>query len=345
MVGYDVDQVLEQYRFVNLILQFIGAVLVILSIGIGVLLSRIIREPVDTLINGTILVRDGDFSVTIPESKRNDELDILARNFNDMVSKLNHYYSELINEIQIRKEVEAQLRENIVLLNRSNQDLRQFAFAASHDLQEPLRAIAGFLQLLERQYFDTVDDKGRDYIQRSVSAAKRLQTIINDLLYYSEIQRDSRKLAYCNIQEIIDRVIVEYSNYIHETGAEIQVGDMPIVIADPEHMYTVFYHIIGNSLKFSTKNRTPRILIDSEKKDRNLQLFSVRDNGIGIPKKYFAKIFEIFQRLHPRSTYEGNGIGLTICEKIVTLYGGSIWVESEPDKGSTFYFTIPETEE
>jgi len=224
-------------------------------------------------------------------------------------------------------------------LVRSNEELQQFAYVASHDLQEPLRMVGSYLGLLERRYEEKLDSDAKEFIAFAVDGAKRMQILINDLLAYSRVSTEGKPFEKLNFKNLIDEVLKNLEIAIKERDAEILIENLPEEInADPTQLGQLMQNLIGNALKFC-KNEKPRIEIKTEDKGTKWQI-SVKDNGIGIEPEYFDRIFIIFQRLHSKVEYQGTGIGLAISKKIVTRHGGEIWVESEQEKGSTFYFTI-----
>jgi PAS domain S-box-containing protein len=223
-------------------------------------------------------------------------------------------------------------------LLRSNQELERFAYVASHDLQEPLRMVTSFTQLLSMQYGDQLDARARDYINYAVDGTKRMYELLNGLLTYSRIQTKGRSFNNVDLAKVLEITLRNLALKIEESKAEIQSEELPVVVADEIQMVQLFQNLIANSIKFSTG--IPRIFIES-KEEKNKVIITVRDEGIGIEPQYFEKIFQIFQRLMPRDKYEGTGIGLAVCKRIVERHGGNIWLESEPGKGSTFRFTIP----
>lgn len=226
------------------------------------------------------------------------------------------------------------LNENLL---RSNRELEQFAYVASHDLQEPLRMVSSFTQLLELRYHDKLDDDARDFIGFAVDGANRMQNLINDLLEFSRIETRGGKFRDVNLNEVFKLTISNLKISISEKNARVTSDKLPVLSADEGQMVQLFQNLIGNALKFCT--RSPLVHVScSEEPDHFL--FSVKDNGIGIEPQYFNKIFKIFQRLLPKDEFEGTGIGLAICKRIVERHGGRIWVESIPDSGSLFYFTI-----
>ena len=226
-------------------------------------------------------------------------------------------------------------------LARSNGELQQFAYVASHDLQEPLRAVAGYCQLLESRYSDRLDDDARQFIGFAVEGAERMRALIHGLLDYSRIESQGRTPQPVDASEAIQSALADLRELIVETDARINVhlDRLSEVLADGAQLARLFQNLIGNAIKYRGENR-PEIEI-SCKTDGHECVFSIRDNGIGIEPKYADRIFVIFQRLHTRREYPGTGIGLAICRRIVERHGGRIWLESHPGKGSTFYFTLP----
>ncbi|MGE5679706.1 MAG: PAS domain S-box protein [Bacillota bacterium] len=225
-------------------------------------------------------------------------------------------------------------------LEYSNKELEQFAYVASHDLQEPLRMVTSYTKLLAKKYKGKLDENADQYISFADEGATRMHTLIKDLLMFSRITTRAKPLEKVNCSQIIEKVLMDLELLIKENNAEIIFNDLPVVIADPTQIRQLFQNLIENAIKFHHQARKPEIIISAGKIDGKW-LFSIRDNGIGIESKYFERIFITFQRLHEREKYSGNGIGLAACKKIVERHGGKIWVDSEPDKGTTFYFTLP----
>jgi PAS domain S-box-containing protein len=246
-------------------------------------------------------------------------------------------------DITERKEIEVKLSENIRNLARSNQELEQFAYVASHDLREPLRMITSFLQLLERRYSEQLDKDATEFIEYAVNGAKRLDNMIKDLLQYSQVTRKEVNFLPVSIELILEQTLINLKVPIDENKAIITHGTLPIIKGDAELLVLLFQNLISNSIKYRS-DKTPKIDITARKEDHQY-LFSVTDNGIGMSTKYLERIFTIFQRLHTMDEFDGTGIGLAIAQKIVHLHNGQIWVESGLGKGSTFYFTIPYRDE
>ncbi|MBS2132308.1 PAS domain S-box protein (plasmid) [Burkholderia thailandensis] len=242
-------------------------------------------------------------------------------------------------DITKRKRAEQELLERTEELARSNRDLEQFAYVASHDLQEPLRAVAGPLQLLQRRYQGQLDARADEFIAHAVDGASRMQTLIDDLLAYSRVGRSgvARELTGCGAA--LDRALTGLSVGLQESGAQINRGELPTVPGIPTQLTLLFQNLVGNALKFRSSERPVQIDIEAQRQG-NDWVFSVTDNGIGIDRQYFERIFLIFQRLHTRADYPGTGIGLALCKRIVEQHGGRIWVESAPGVGTTFFFTL-----
>jgi PAS domain S-box-containing protein len=242
-------------------------------------------------------------------------------------------------DITERKKADEVLRLKLEELARSNAELEQFAYVSSHDLQEPLRMISSYLQLLQRRYQGKIDDKADKYIYYAVDGAARMQVLINDLLEFSRVTTRAEEPKPTNSEFVLNQILSNLDLYIKQNKATVYNDPLPKVIADSTQLGQVFQNLIANGIKFHGEE-APEIHISVEKKEKKWQ-FSVKDNGIGIDPQYSEKIFEVFKRLHRKEEYAGTGIGLAICKKIVERHGGHIWVESELGKGSTFYFTLP----
>jgi len=244
-------------------------------------------------------------------------------------------------DITKRRQAEENLRKMAEELKRSNKDLEQFAYVASHDLQEPLRTVASYVQLLQRRYKGKLDADADEFIAFAVDGAKRMHFLLNDLLAFSRI----KLLAWESVEtgDILRQALTDLRVAIEESGAVVTCDTLPAVIGDRSQLSRLFRDLISNAIKYR-REESPRIHITSEKKDREW-VFSFRDNGIGIAEEYFDRIFVIFQRLHTRDKYPGTGMGLAMCKKIVERHGGRLWLESREGVGSVFYFTLPIKEE
>jgi signal transduction histidine kinase len=247
---------------------------------------------------------------------------------------------ELIETTE-HKRTEEELLEAMKKLRKSNSDLEQFAYVASHDLQEPLRMISSFLQLLQRRYEGQLDVDADEFIGYAVDGSKRMQKLIEDLLAYSRITSKGKEFKYVKMDDPLEKALVNLKLSIDENNAKVVPnGSLPTVYGDYTQITQLFQNLIGNAIKYRSKI-PPEIHISAMHNDDNLWLFSVRDNGLGIDPKYADQVFKIFRRLHTNEEYEGTGIGLAITKRIVERHNGQIWVESEAGKGSTFYFTLP----
>jgi len=241
------------------------------------------------------------------------------------------FYGGIIRDITERQRAEQALRQTAA-------ELAQFAYVASYDLQEPLRAVAGCVQLLQQRYRDQLDAHAHELIAHAVASATRMHTLIQDLLAYSRVGTRGKSLQLTNCAAVLNDVLVNLEINIRETGAVVTAAPLPTVMADPAQLRQVFQNLIGNALKFRSEE-PPHIHIRVERQGGEWVL-AVGDNGIGIDPQYFERIFQVFQRLHTQREYAGSGIGLAICKKIVERHGGRIWITSEPGKGATFFFTI-----
>lgn len=227
-------------------------------------------------------------------------------------------------------------------LNQVNDNLQQFSYIVSHDLKQPLRSVIGYLSLLEKRYKGKVLDEGaEEIIGASIDGATRLNTLIDDLLHFSKMESNGRASEKADMNVVLETVKKNLERSIEESNAIITNDPLPTIKADPAQMAQLLQNLGSNAIKFRRKDEPPKIHV-SAIRDGDSWAFSVRDNGIGIPKEQRVRIFEMFQRLHPSDVYEGTGIGLASAKKIVERHGGRIWVESEPGEGSVFYFTIPE---
>lgn len=260
----------------------------------------------------------------------------------DKENNLN-FYSTVIRDISKLKQVEKDLERRTEDFKRVNEELKQFAYTASHDLQEPLRMISSYTRLLAKRYKDKLDENANDYINFAVDGAIRMQKLIDSLLYYSRIGNLIKKFKPVNLNEAVENANLNLKLLIEETKANLIVKDLPTVMADPTQMTQLLQNLISNALKYKEEDKIPEITI-SAKSDRDYWIISVKDNGIGIEKNDYDRIFQVFQRLHPKNEFSGTGMGLAICKKIVEYHGGDIWVDSSLGEGSTFYFSIPKSE-
>jgi light-regulated signal transduction histidine kinase (bacteriophytochrome) len=242
-------------------------------------------------------------------------------------------------DITGRKGAEEKLSRAMEELARSNAELEQFAYITSHDLQEPLRMVSSFVQLLAKRYKGKLDQDADDFINYAVDGVKRMQSLITDLLAYSRVGSRGREFKPVSSDIALDHALSNMLTTIEKSGAVVTRGPLPVVTGDNSQLVQLFQNLIGNAIKFN-RGGAPHINVSADQQG-NEWVFSIRDNGIGIEPEYFERIFLIFQRLHDRKQYPGTGIGLAICKKVVERHGGEIWADSEPGMGSTFYFTLP----
>ena len=312
-------------------LTVLGVVTVLgLAAGVAVLLlwlRRIVVAPTHRLAREVREVADGDLEHHIVAAGP-QEITELAEDVEAMRVLI---VRELADTEQARQE-----------LARSNSDLEQFAYVASHDLQEPLRKVASFCQLLQRRYAGQLDERADQYIEFASDGAKRMQVLINDLLAFSRVGRQGDSMEVVDLDRLVDRATENVAGALEESGAVVEHGRLPSVLGAPALLTTVFQNLLGNSLKFRG-DEPPRLRVDAERdpEDPGRWLLRFRDNGIGIDAEYAERIFVIFQRLHPRNAYPGTGIGLAMCRKIVEHHGGAMWLEPHAPPGTTFVVALP----
>lgn len=256
----------------------------------------------------------------------------------DSAAPIRDLDGELIGVVLVFRDITARKKQEEAL-RRSNEDLKKFAFVASHDLQEPLRTVAGFLGLIRSRYEEQLDADGRRFIQFAVDGTRRMQALIRDLLQYSRVGTRALKLAPADLNQVMDEIQASIRGLMSETGATIRRDPLPTVIVDALKVGQVLQNLLSNSLKFRTA-APPEIRITGEPRGDEW-VIGVHDNGIGFDPQYADRIFEMFERLHGVGTYAGSGIGLALCKRIVEEHGGRIWAESKPGAGSSFYFTLP----
>jgi PAS domain S-box-containing protein len=242
-------------------------------------------------------------------------------------------------DVTEQKLAEVELAQRAEELARSNEELQRFAYVASHDLQEPLRMVASYTQLLQRRYADKLDGDANEFIEYAVDGARRMQQLIKDLLEYSRVGTRGKELQAVDVASVLDDALANLQAAILDAGADVRYGPSPVALADASQLTQVFQNLIGNAIKFRGAD-APRVDVNAVRAGSEW-LFSVADNGIGVEPRYAERIFAIFQRLHTREEYSGTGIGLAICKKIIERHGGRIWVESRPGAGATFSFTLP----
>lgn len=277
----------------------------------------------------------------VPRLSKKTVIDAMAffMEFAEMISRMSYNNIKLARTLKERENLMNSLNKTMKRLQKSNSELEQFAYVASHDLQEPLRMISSFLQLLQKRYEGQLDQDADEFIGFAVGGAKRMQVLINDLLAYSRVTTKANAFENVNLEKVLDDVLFNLEIDIEKNQAIIKREPLPEIHADYSQMVQVFQNLVGNAIKYRSDEK-PIIFISTEKKHDHW-LFAVKDNGIGIESEYFQQIFQIFRRLHAHDEYEGTGIGLAITKRIIEHHHGKISVESEPGKGSTFSFTIP----
>jgi signal transduction histidine kinase len=309
-------------------------IIVLLALGIGgvvVALRRTVSVPLRRVARQVRRTAQGQYDERIGGDGPRDVLQLTA--------DIDAMRRRIVQELQSLRETHGQLDEQTRELQRSNAELEQFAYVASHDLQEPLRKVASFCQLIEKRYAGQLDERGEQYIAFAVDGAKRMQQLINDLLGFSRVGRAEAEHAIVDLDEVAQQALRSLAAAIEETGAELVIGDLPRVRGEASLLAGVFQNLIGNALKFHGEER-PRVLI-SAARDGDWWRFACTDNGIGIEPGYADRIFMIFQRLHAKDRYPGTGIGLAMVRKIIEYHGGTIWLDTETTSGTTFRFTLP----
>jgi PAS domain S-box-containing protein len=249
-----------------------------------------------------------------------------------------------IRDISVRKESEQHLVKTVGELKRSNDELQQFAYVSSHDLQEPLRMVASYTQLLAKRYKGRLDSEADEFITFAVDGCKRMQGLIQDLLAYSRAGTNGKELCEVSGEDALRGALTNLRITLEQSGAVVTHDSLPALMTDETQLTQVFQNLVGNAIKYRGAE-VPRVHVSATKNGDSEWIFSVRDNGLGIAPQYFERIFILFQRLHGRNEFEGTGIGLAICKKVLERLGGRIWVESQPEKGSTFHFALPERSE
>jgi signal transduction histidine kinase len=315
-----------------------AAIIILAGAGLLLLLDRLVSQPVVELAEQVRAVADGAYEKRIT-SRGSPELAALADDVDGMRRQI---AAELREVREARAQVEwinEQLKIQADELTRSNRDLEQFAYVASHDLQEPLRKVASFCQLLQRRYAGQLDERADQYIAFAVDGAQRMQRLINDLLAFSRIGRLTAGFTDVDLNRVLDDVTSQLEARNEDDG-EIVWSDLPTVEGEEPLLSTLFANLIGNSLKFRRPDVPPVIRITAERDGKEWRI-NVRDNGIGIEAEFADKVFVIFQRLHARDAYEGTGIGLAIVKKIVEYHGGRIWLDLDVDEGTSINFTLP----
>lgn len=372
---YIVADTQELYDRIFRYLQIIGLILIgslLTALIVSTKLQKFIAEPIHNLLRITKDVTDNKDYTLRAVKLSNDEVGQLIDGFNDMLAQIQQRDSDLItahaslevkvaartkelqDEVETRRQKEEELKQFTAKLERSNRELQDFASVASHDLQEPLRKVQAFADRLKTTLGDALNDKGRDYMDRMLNATQRMQVLINDLLVYSRVTTKAQPFVKTDLQKIVHDVVSDLEIRIENAGGRVEFGDLPTIDADPLQMRQLFQNIIGNALKFTKPNQPPIVTVqakiymnghasEAEALADPAHMFeiTIQDNGIGFDEKYSDQIFVIFQRLHGRNEYEGTGIGLAVCRKIVERHGGQILASSKEGEGARFTIKLP----
>ncbi|WP_119727380.1 sensor histidine kinase [Thermomonospora amylolytica] len=331
-------QLRERARTLYLSLAFTGIVIVLVAIAVVVLIRRTVLGPIGRLTERVRAVSQGDFAHPLDISGPAELAELAG-----IVDSMRH---RIVQEWRISSEARLLAAEQAAELRRSNAELEQFAYVASHDLQEPLRKVASFCQMIERRYGDKLDERGRRYIDFAVDGAKRMQALISDLLMFSRVGRSERPMEPVDLNRTLERTRHDLGHAIEETGARIEADELPVVTGDRTLLAMLLQNLVGNAIKFHG-DEPPRVRLAVRRSAEHPDMweFACSDNGIGIDPKYAERIFLIFQRLHPQDSYSGTGIGLAMCRKIVEYHGGRIWLETDhTGPGTTFRWTLPAQE-
>lgn len=324
----------------NAVLISVVGAIVVAAILSALVIRTAVTRPLEALAAACRRITQGDFSSHIvPEGPR--DIRAIAADVEDMRQRI-------VDELEDATEARTMLAEQAVELQRSNAELEQFAYVASHDLQEPLRKVASFCQLIEKRYGDKLDERGTEYIAFAVDGAKRMQILINDLLTFSRVGRLNATSDDVDLGATLDDAIANLDTAISESGAQVAREGQPLprIMGDPTLLTMVWQNLIGNAVKFRRDGVAPRIVVNCERSADDPDapwMLTVTDNGIGIPEEFSDKVFVIFQRLHGRDVYTGTGIGLALCKKIIEHHGGTIWIDNSFAGGTRFRFTIPVT--
>jgi signal transduction histidine kinase len=335
------DQALANVRRLTNIALMGGLLAITMAFTAANIITRRLVRPIATLTDATTAIANGDLTRTVTPSGP-EELLQLAYAFNEMTRRLNQTLIDLEWEIGERQQIEEQLKKYTAELERSNRELQDFAYAASHDLQEPLRKIQAFGGRLQNKYATQLDERGLDYLNRMIDASDRMQTLIINLLAYSRITTKAQPFEPVNLNQLVQDVLRDLEVRIAEVQATISVDPLPAIEADPTQMRQLFQNLLSNALKFHHPDVSPIIHITAvSNPTTNSCHIQIADNGIGFDPIYAERIFALFQRLHGRTEYAGTGIGLAVCRKIVERHQGTITAAGRPQAGATFTITLP----
>ena len=327
---------LDQIRtWRNVVLAGIIATLLVTAIAMLIVMNVAVTRPLASLAAACRRITLGNFDERITPQGPKD-IRAIAADVEDMRQRI-------VEELDASRSAEARMDAQAVELRRSNSELEQFAYVASHDLQEPLRKVTSFCQLIEKRYGDQLDERGVEYIAFAVDGAKRMQVLINDLLTFSRVGRLNAAEAEVDLDSTLDAALANLAVAVEESDADIvRTAALPSIAGDPTLLAMLWQNLVGNALKFRQEDQRARIVIGCEPiDDGSTWLITVSDNGIGIAPEFVDKVFIIFQRLHGRDAYGGTGIGLALCKKITEHHGGTIWIDTSYTEGTRFRFTLP----
>jgi signal transduction histidine kinase len=329
------DRLEDSVDRLNIALIALGIALALAAGGLAFILRRVISDPIARLGAQVRQVARGDLHHEVAVDGPADVVELAG----DVESMRHRIVDELGAAQEARTDLERRTRD----LERSNAELEQFAYVASHDLQEPLRKVASFCQLLQRRYEGQLDERADQYIEYAVDGAKRMQSLITDLLTFSRVGRAEFTPTIVDLGDVLRDALDNLARGLDDTGATVEASPLPDVMGERSLLVAVFQNLIGNALKFNG-DRPPVVRVDVER-EGNEWVVAVSDEGIGIEPQYAERIFAIFQRLHPKETYEGTGIGLSLTRKIVEHHGGRVWLDTDVPCGTTFRFTLPVVQE
>ena len=316
---------------------------VVVAVGTWRTLRLRVLEPLADLAAKAEAVSTGELDLPV-RTEGPGEIASLAHAVDAMrVELVARMASEASSRAEIA-EAHEQVLEQAEELRRSNRDLEQFAYVASHDLQEPLRKVASFTQLLQKRYGGELDERADQYIEFAVDGAKRMQRLIQDLLGFSRVGRSAGEAVEVDLVEACATAVTTLDAAVEESGGHVEVGDLPVVLGQQTLLVQLFQNLVGNALKFRHPDRAPHVVLGAVRRDDAWELWC-SDNGIGIDQQYADRVFVIFQRLHAKDAYEGTGIGLALCKKIVEFHGGEIWLDSDVTQGTTIRWTLPDPRE
>ncbi len=333
------DEMYEINGWRDWVLGITVLIVIAAALALGLVSRAVITRPIAALAAACRRITEGNFEETISPPQRPKDIRKMAIDVENMRKRV-------VEELAVSQHAQAQLDEQAAELRRSNTELEQFAYVASHDLQEPLRKVASFCQLLEKRYGDKLDERGIEYIGFAVDGAKRMQALINDLLTFSRVGRLGTTETEVRLDETLDAGLANLAVAIEETEAQIvrPAQPLPQIVGDPMLLTMLWQNLIGNAIKFRHKDRRPRVVIECAPGTGTHDgewLLSVADNGIGIPEEFSDKVFVIFQRLHGRDVYAGTGVGLALVKKIIEHHGGTVRIDTSYTEGTRFEFTLP----